>query len=50
MLHKAYSLALQNSMDVEVGYIVPGHGLHGKQEWLCDDSDLSIQCTVESDK
>ena len=24
---------------VEFGYIVPGHGLRGKKEWILDDSD-----------
>ena len=28
------------SGDIEVGYIQPGHGLRGKQEWLCYDDDI----------
>ena len=39
ILHKLYSVKLP-SVDMQVGYILPGHGLRGKQEWLCKDSDL----------
>ena len=28
------------SGDIEVGYIQPGHGLHGKQELLCYNDDI----------
>ena len=28
------------SGDIEVGYTQPGHGLRGKQEWLCCDDDI----------
>ena len=28
-----------------MGYIVPGHGLRGKQEWLCENSDLKEMYT-----
>ena len=28
------------SGDIQVGYIQPGHGLRGKQEWLCYDDDI----------
>ena len=41
MLHSLYSKRLPQPMDVQVGYILPGHGLHGKQEWLCEDSNLN---------
>ena len=30
----------QLSADIEVGHIQPGHGLRGKQEWLCYDDDI----------
>ena len=41
MLHTSFSEKLPELMDIQVGYIVPGHGLRGKQEWLCEDSDLN---------
>ena len=41
MLHSLYSKRLPQPMDIQVGYILPGHGLRGKQEWLCEDSDLN---------
>ena len=28
-----------SASDVELGYITPGHGAHGKQLWICDDID-----------
>ena len=28
-----------NSVSDGIGYIKPGHGLHGKQKWLLDDDD-----------
>ena len=40
LLHKLYSVTLPQSVDIEVEYIVPGDGLCGKQEWLCENSDL----------
>ena len=40
MLHTLYSAKLPQSIDIQAGYIIPGHGLRGKQEWLCEDSDL----------
>ena len=40
MLHKLCPVKLPESADIQVGYIIPGHGLRGKQEWLCNNSDL----------
>ena len=33
---------------LQVGYIVPGHGLKGKQEWINEDSDLKSMYDVYS--
>ena len=30
-----------DAVDIEVGYITPGHGARGKQRWICDDIDLT---------
>ena len=49
-LHDKFSAALPTAMDVEVGFILPGHGLRGKQEWLCEDSDLCQMYLLYSGK
>ena len=38
------------SGDIEVGYIQPGHGLRGKQEWLCCDDDIQEMYDLHSRK
>ena len=50
MLHTLYSAKLPQSIDIQVGYIIPGHGLRGKQEWLCEDSDLIDMYTLYKGK
>ena len=40
----------QLSGDIEVGYIQPGHGLRGKQEWLCCDDDVQDMYDRHSSK
>ena len=30
--------------DVELGYITPGHGAHGKQLWISDVTDIEDMC------
>ena len=38
------------SGDIEVGYIHPEHGLHGKQEWLCRDDDVQDMYDLHPNK
>ena len=49
-MHTLYSAKLPQSIDLQVGYIIPGHGLRGKQEWLCEDSDLIDMYTLYKGK
>ena len=40
-LHNKFPAELPQSTNIQVGYIEPGHGLRGKQQWLCEDGDLN---------
>ena len=40
-LHDKFPVNLPKPANIQLGYIEPGHGLRGKQEWLCEDSDLN---------